>query len=958
MHDITVTDPKVTGITCPKTALTAGESMTCTADPYATTAADAERGYATNTARVAGLVDDPTDPDADPQSLGGDSNTVIVPGVGALAVQKSADAASFAEVGDEIAYTFEVTNTGTAPVHDITVTDPKVSGITCPKTELKAGESMTCTADPYPTTAADAARGYATNTAKVAGLVDDPTDPDADPDPIDEDSDPVITPGKPGLTVAKKADNASFVQVGDEIAYTFEVTNTGTTPVHDLALTDPKVTGITCPKTTLAPAESMTCTADPYPTTAADAERGYAVNTAHLAGLVDDPTDPEADPTPIDQDSNKVITPGTPGLSVHKTADSASFAKVGDPIAYNFEVANTGTAPIHDLAVTDPKVTGITCPKTALNAGESMTCTADPYPTTAADADRGYAVNQAKVAGLVDDPRNPDADPTPIDQDSNKVITPGVPALNVHKSSDASSFTAVGDTITYWFEVDNTGTAPVHDITLTDPKVTGITCPKTTLGAGEQMTCTADPYATTAADADRGYAVNQAKVAGLVDDPRNPDADPTPVDEDSNEAITPGTPGLSVHKTADVTSFAAVGDPIAYTFEVANTGTTPVHHVAVTDPKVTGITCPRTTLGAGESMTCTADPYATTAADAARGYATNTAHVAGTVADPRDPGTDPKNVGGDSNTVVVPGKGALAVHKTADATSFAKVGDSVAYAFAVTNTGTGPVDDITVTDPKVAGITCPKTTLAAGATMTCTAEPYTTTMADARRGYAVNTAHVTGTVVDPIDPEAEPTPIGGDSNTVTTPGAPRLTVVKHADAARVAVGKAIRYTFDVTNTGAVTVRGVRIDDPLLTAAGTSVTCPRADLDPGESQTCAADRPYTPGADQAKVGKVTNVATATGTYGIPDPDGEPGRTPTGTVTSEPGRATVVIVDPADPNQPARPRVIGPLAFTGADVPGLLGLTATLLLLGGLALALAIRSRRRPCPVATVARRHAR
>ncbi len=304
---------------------------------------------------------------------------------------------------------------------------PKVSGITCPKTALTAGESMTCTADPYTTTTADAERGYATNTARVTGLVDDPTDPDADPTPIDEASNPVITPGKPGLSVAKRTTATSFAKVGDTIAYTFEVANTGTAPIHGIAVTDPKVTGITCPKTTLAPAESMTCTADPYPTTTADADRGYATNTARVAGLVDDPTDPDADPTPIDEDSNKVITPGVPALSVHKASDSASFAKVGDTIAYTFEVANTGTAPIHDLTVTDPKVSGITCPKTALTAGESMTCTADPYTTTTADADRGYATNTARVAGLVDDPADPDADPTPTRRRSTRTRTRSSP---------------------------------------------------------------------------------------------------------------------------------------------------------------------------------------------------------------------------------------------------------------------------------------------------------------------------------------------------------------------------------------------------------------------------------------------------------------------------------------------------------------------------------------------------
>ncbi len=821
VHDIALTDPKVTGITCPKTALTAGESMTCTANPYATTAADAARGYATNKAHAGGLVDDPRDPGADPAGVGADSNTVIVPGKPSLSVAKSTTSNSFDQVGDEIAYTFAVTNTGTTPIENIVVSDPKVAGITCPKTDLAAGESMTCTADPYPTTAADAARGYATNTAHVSGLADDPTNPGVKT-AVGGDSNTVVVPGKPGLTVRKRTTATSFDQVGDPIAYTFEVANSGAAPVHDIVLTDPRVGGLTCPKAVLDAGESMTCTANPYTTTAADAARGYASNTAHVSGLADDPTDPAGDPKSLGGDSNTVVVPGKAVLAVRKSTAATTFDAVGDPIAYTFEVSNDGTAPIHDIALTDPKVSGIDCPKTALNAGESMTCTADPYATTAADAARGYATNKAHVAGLVDDPTDPDADPAPIGRDSNTVIVPGKPGLNVQKNSSVTSFERVGETIAYTFRVANTGTTPIHDIALTDPQVAGVDCPKTALDAGESMTCTAADYTVTAADIARGYATNTAHVAGLVDDPSDPDADPTPIDEDSNTVVTPGKPGLNVQKRADATAFNAVGDPIAYTFEVSNTGATPIHDIALTDPKVTGITCPKTALTAGESMTCTADPYATTAADAARGYATNTARVAGLVDDPSDPDADPAPIGRDSDPVIVPGTPAISVHKSTAATSFARVGDPIAYTFEVANTGTAPIHDIAVTDPKVSGITCPKTALTAGESMTCTADPYPTTTADADRGYATNTSHVSGLVDDPTDPDADPAPIGTDSNTVRTPGVPALNVHKSADPTTFdQVGDAIDYTFTVANTGTAPIHDIAVTDPKVSG----ITCP-------------------------------------------------------------------------------------------------------------------------------------
>jgi uncharacterized repeat protein (TIGR01451 family) len=48
------------------------------------------------------------------------------------------------EVGDPVTWTYVVTNTGTVTLTGITVQDSKEGAITCPKTSLVAGESMTC----------------------------------------------------------------------------------------------------------------------------------------------------------------------------------------------------------------------------------------------------------------------------------------------------------------------------------------------------------------------------------------------------------------------------------------------------------------------------------------------------------------------------------------------------------------------------------------------------------------------------------------------------------------------------------------------------------------------------------------------------------------------------------------------------------------------------------------------
>ena len=76
-------------------------------------------------------------------------------------------------------------------------------------------------------------------------------------------------------------------------------------------------------------------------------------------------------------------------------------------------------------------------------------------------------------------------------------------------------------------------------------------------------------------------------------------------------------------------------------------------------------------------------------------------------------------------------------------------------------------------------------------------------------------------------------------------------------------GDRITYTFDVTNTGELPMRDIRVDDPKIGA----VTCPAlpaGGLAPGEKITCTADAPYTATAQDQAEGAVHNTATATGT----------------------------------------------------------------------------------------------
>ncbi|MCW3842746.1 DUF11 domain-containing protein [Micromonospora yasonensis] len=229
----------------------------------------------------------------------------------------------------------------------------------------------------------------------------------------------------------------------------------------------------------------------------------------------------------------------------------------------------------------------------------------------------------------------------------------------------------------------------------------------------------------------------------------------------------------------------------------------------------------------------------------------------------------------------------LALTKTGTPTSGLQAGDKVTYTYTVANQSTGtssPITNITVTDDTVAGITCQSTSLAPGASTTCTGT-YTVTKADVAAGKIVNTAQAIGRFGEQTVPSNKAT------FTVTTQEAQAsLSIDKKARVESdcknkcendgfAAKGDKIFYTYRVTNTGTVTITNVAVNDP---TAGT-VVCNHTTLAPGTSTDCHAVNPYVVTWEDVKEGKVVNTARATGKF-----DGR-------NVVSDPVTVTVCIRD---------------------------------------------------------------
>ncbi|MFE4469579.1 hypothetical protein ACFRFH_12270 [Leifsonia sp. NPDC056824] len=210
---------------------------------------------------------------------------------------------------------------------------------------------------------------------------------------------------------------------------------------------------------------------------------------------------------------------------------------------------------------------------------------------------------------------------------------------------------------------------------------------------------------------------------------------------------------LALTKTVSPATVAKVGDTVEYTYTVTNTGNTLLTGIGVTETAFTGTgtaptpNCPTTTLASGASEQCTAS-YAATAADIDAGTISNTAvaggqdAVAGAVTSPAA-----------TADVTAQQSPSLTLEKKADPTSITGAGQPITYSFVVTNSGNVTLTAVGITEQSFSGsggpltVTCPaNTTLAAGASLTCTAD-YESTDADYAAGSITNTA-----VADATDP--------------------------------------------------------------------------------------------------------------------------------------------------------------------------------------------------------------
>ncbi|MGH9118661.1 MAG: DUF7507 domain-containing protein [Acidimicrobiales bacterium] len=340
----TVTDDQLGVVACPRLLFIApGRSIFCFASGIAEVGPYANIGTVVGTGPAGQVVTD-SDPshyfgvlgNIDIEKFTNDFNAEQPPG-------------PFLPPGSPVTWTYRVTNTGNSPLTDVIVEDLNGVAVDCfGQDTLAVGASFDCEAT------GTAEPDQYTNISTATGT------PPVGPDVRDEDPSHYFG-AVPGINLQKytQGDDADLapgplIPVGDPVEWTYVVTNSGNLTVDDIVVIDDQGVAVDCPSTSLAPAESMDCTATGTSVEGQYANVGTVTGTAIDGEEVtdDDPSHYFGVVSAIDivklangQDANV-----PPGVTV----------PAGSNVTMTFIVTNPGNIPIKSVMVTDDQGLAVT----------------------------------------------------------------------------------------------------------------------------------------------------------------------------------------------------------------------------------------------------------------------------------------------------------------------------------------------------------------------------------------------------------------------------------------------------------------------------------------------------------------------------------------------------------------------------------------------------------------------
>jgi uncharacterized repeat protein (TIGR01451 family) len=596
---------------------------------------------------------------------------------------------------------------------------------------------------------------------------------------------------------------------------------------------------------------------------------------------------------------------------VFNDTNGNSCSDVGETITYTFRVTNQGNVSLTGVSVSDTEVpiitfvSGDTNVNNQLDSGETWEYSGT-YSVTQIDIDAGVANNQATAQGTGGTQTVSDLSGTAIGNNTTTSTvlcqTSSIATVKTFANIDVgglTEYTTVGQVITYSITLENTGNVTVYNPTMTDATATtgptyvsgdgGIAA---ALDTGETWTYTAT-YTVTQADIDNGSYTNLAEGSGSADTTGDGSGD-TLVESDEDETVNATqTTSIATVKTfanidgGSATAYATVGELINYTISLTNDGNVTVYNATMADATADAAPARGTdapgnndaVLEVGETWNYTAS-HTVTQADIDTGSYLNTARCDGSADTTGDGSGDTLVESNEDETVNATQTTSIATVKSFAnidgglATAYATVGELINYTISLTNDGNVSVYNATMADATAdaapaRGTDAPgnnDAVLEVGETWNYTAS-HTVTQADIDTGSYTNTAEGDGSADTDGDGIGD-TPVDSDeSETVNASQTTSIALVKtgvlndiNGDGC-VQVGETVTYSFEVTNTGNVTVTNITVTDPLVPVTGGAIT-----LGIGASNGTNFTAVYVITQGDLNAGQIDNQATAQGTGG--------------------------------------------------------------------------------------------
>ena len=424
-------------------------------------------------------------------------------------------------------YRFTVTNTGTAPLIDVTVEDADLGIAPTAIANLAPGEFVVIGSGNagFEALAVEercANAGAFTNTAKATGTSGDDASVVMDTDPA-----VLVCVGTPDIEILKEISidggttwfdandvgSAPEAEFPSDASYRLTVTNTGTTDLVDVTVNDPTLGIVDFLIGSLLQGEQVVLDQGDIGALFVEdrcTNSGEFFNTASVSGDSELPI-----ATVDDSDIAVLVCVGDPMIDLLKEVSidggttwfdandvgSAPTAVWPSDASYRVTVTNTGTAPLDNITVSDADL-GI--PDTAipdLNPGESYVITSGNAGFEALFADdrctnSGTFFNTAETSGqsaetgevvTAGDPAillcvgDPD-----IDLLKEISIDGGTTWFDANDAGSAPTADAPSDAY-YRLTVTNTGTTDLENITVSDPTLGLVDVPVGNLAIGESV---------------------------------------------------------------------------------------------------------------------------------------------------------------------------------------------------------------------------------------------------------------------------------------------------------------------------------------------------------------------------------------------------------------------------------------------------------------------------------------